>query len=255
MKKRITALFLCTVAFITGANEIIFHSFEYMPYVTGDARIDSITSDLLKEIFNTQEYKLIINTNPMARAFKEFDTSSLNAVTIRSITSMDGVDWFNRYDFIPIGYLRRTFLLRKESPDIKSKKDFKNIVLAELTGSGFIKDHKKNQVKKLDLSPTHDSNIFKLYHGRVDAIHSMDLTLMRLLNKHYPDEKEMFKFSSYEVLDTLVIVVDKKNPALKKFLINRLKAIIKSGTYYSILEKYYQGDVPGSVLLKVKDLK
>ncbi|WP_419780310.1 substrate-binding periplasmic protein [Maridesulfovibrio sp.] len=254
--------YFCTLAFVlltffplqSSCETLILESFHYPPYLYKENDIQGAVAEIVEVIFEETSHDVHFEFYPMKRAITTYSNDLHNRIIVRAKGSFINENMEEHSVYIPLFNVRWAFLIRVDSTDIKDLEDLKGRSIGELRGSNNIEIFRKHSKRVHEVS-SHESIIKMLKIGRVDVMSSLDLTLLDIVGRHFPLQKDMFKLSTYKKYDPLVLVIDKNNHQMIAFLQNRVRQLIENGTIKQILEKYYNGAVPPNILLTVDDIE
>lgn len=238
----IIILLLCSMSLF--AETITIATDEYEPYVIvdEDGNHSGVIVEIVKKSFEKVNIDVIFENYPYIRGIKKLERNEVDATMPKFKTE----ERMKKYLFTDpiIESTSKIFYVkgRKIKDDFKWKTldDFKKYKVGGTIGYWYLEEFEKIGLIA-DISSTDESNIRKLYIGRVDVFIIDEITGWELIRKFYSESVDKFAVVEREESKAeLCLMLNKNNlksdRLMKKFS-EGLKLLKESGEYNKIISK------------------
>ncbi len=220
---------------------------------------EGLMTDIVREAFLTQSYRVNFTLIPMARIAWSITESDSDAA-IGSIHWFRGQPTLDQVVFSTIYYTGMHFFYRKaQFPNeiiYNQLSELKHYNIGYIQ-SGSMLNILNDAGIKPELVKDLATNTKKLKNERIDMFVATELGGWGAIRKLYPNQMDQFAMTTRPILDIIGsgdIVFPKKNKALKKLFILGLSTIKKNGRFIELLEQYYgKGNIPAKLLTFAKE--
>ncbi|MCG8572882.1 MAG: transporter substrate-binding domain-containing protein [Spirochaetes bacterium] len=230
---------LLSSTFLNTQNKVILTTHDWPPYTASDNG-KGIVTEIVIAVFEKAGFEVEIIKLPWLRGERNVNEGEIFAIFPYISTD-------NRkktYDFSdPLISSSQNFFYLSKLGNItyQSFSDLRNFAIGGVFGFAYIPLIEREGIE-LDLAPTDEAAIAKLYLGRVDLSAHEELVAWYIINKLYPGKIHQFKTIEKPILKVdYRLMVSRNYPNSKQILkiFNQsLKKFIKTNAYKSVLKKY-----------------
>ncbi len=245
-------VFILSVKVVFAAEKVELVSFDYPPMLSNQDPKGGLLGEIVHEAFKQELIELSIDFYPPKRVHATMIGTDKTLATLIPINLVRRIHKENEVTCItPITNIHMVFYYyapRHKNPIIFEKiEDIKPYSVGTIRGSNATSILKNAGIKTEESAK--ESQIKKLYRGRVDLALMGFLTGEKLIKEFYPNKINGFKILNKPLMELpSSICFNKKFPNSEKFIKHFVKGfdkIRKNGVYVKILEKYYgTGKIP-----------
>lgn len=251
----------CIWAVPAPAEQITLTAFNYPPYMDESLPNKGLFCELVSEAYRAVGYNVSFIFYPLKR--------STQYVIGGEALGQLGTEWNfpedvrkNDVQSVPLFYYRVVgfYLKDRLNPmSFKTLKDLQRYRLEAILGSSDAAILKKYPQLKVEEAATMELMFKKVYADRSDIGFAVELSGLRFIATHYPNEQDRWAMTEDGIQGVLAqVVFSKKYPGSEKYqnaFKEGIQRIRDNGTYLQIFEKYYgTGQVPRVVSDTAKEI-
>jgi ABC-type amino acid transport substrate-binding protein len=227
-------------------RQIELATIDYPPLL-GDGSRQDLMNEVSDAVFNLLNIEVSYKVYPMARIARSVASNTIDG-------ALGSSDWFYQHDlqhaiyFITFHDLQMNlFYLRQRFPQglkFSRLEDLSDYSIGYLRGGSLLPLFARAKLQP-DLVRNLSQNVQKVYAGRNDMFAAVDIGGWATIRQLYPSEVTKFAISQQGILTiSSNLILSQRNADLVPLVEQALQALIDSGEYRRIVEKYYPSPLP-----------